>query len=190
MSMLESKAMRTLPLLLAVPLAFAAAPSFAAGDLASAYAAVRDKAPVVALRDVNACFTRPENERADALGLPKAFCIVRVGTREPSDALTPFEYEGSGLVEGTPVSGLSHHISGGSRRSDGGWDLVVDLFEAKGARPKCGKLSTAFAAIYFSVDAVGKPLAGPVEVRGFMMDLASDCRAQAASVDIDYKPAP
>src|SRR5437016_11311784 len=111
----------TLAALLSVPCA-----SFAAGAdapaLTGAFAAARGDMPVVSLRDVNACFAREDNADADRLGLPKSFCLSRVGTKEPAGAVTPFEREGEGIVEGIPDAGLKH-ISGGARRADGGWDL-------------------------------------------------------------------
>lgn len=159
-----------------------------APGLAAAFAQAGDALPRVSLRAVDACFERPVDARADALGLPLRFCIKRVGTKEPANAVTPFENEGSGIVEGVPVEGTLKHISGGARRADGGWDINVDLFEASARKPVCGRLNTAFAAIYFSVDAVGRPVAGPVTVRGFMIDGSSMCRNPAGSVQLDYRP--
>jgi hypothetical protein len=161
-----------------------------APELSAAYSQAQEALPRVSLRDVDACFERPADARADALGLPLRFCIKRVGTLEPASAVTPFDNDGSGIVEGTPVAGTLKHISGGVRRADGGWDINVDLFGAPARKAVCGRLNTAFAAIYFSVDAVGRPIPGPVTVRGFMMDGAPLCRDRAASVDLDYRPSP
>lgn len=164
----------------------------AAGLLAApaAFSQALERPPVVSMRDVGACFERDADAIADALGLPARFCLTRVGTSEPDDAVTPFDREGFGVVVGVPAAGARKHISGGSRRSDGGWDIVVDLFQAPGREPKCGRLDRAFAAVYFPVDAVGRPLPGPVEVRGFMMDGSSRCREQARSVQLDYRRVP
>lgn len=161
-----------------------------APSLPGAYAELSSARPVVSMRAVDACFEREADATADVLGLPRRFCLKRVGTVEPEGAVTPFERDGFGIVEGEPAAGARKHISGGSRRSDGGWDLVVDLFSAPGRKDRCGSLSRAFAAVYFPVDAVGRPLPGPVEVRGFMMDGAPLCRASAKSVQLDYRAVP
>jgi hypothetical protein len=176
--------------LLAVTAAVLLASPVGAEPLAAAFSEVMEPRQVVSLRDVGACFERGPDAVADLLGLPARFCVKRVGTTMPEDAITPFEWNGYGIVEGAPAAGARKHISGGSRRSDGGWDIVVDLFSAPGRKPRCGSLDRAFAAIYFSVDAVGRPLPGPVEVRGFMMDGSSDCREQARSTQIDYRLVP
>jgi hypothetical protein len=156
----------------------------------AAFGQALERPPVVSLRDVGACFERDADAVADVLGLPSRFCLTRVGTSEPVDAVTPFEQEGYGVVVGVPAAGARKHISGGSRRADGGWDLVVDLFQAPGRKSRCGSLDRAFAAVYFPVDAVGRPLPGPVEVRGFMMDGSSMCRTPARSVQLDYRLVP
>lgn len=170
--------------LLAVPAA-AEAPAISA-----AFAQISEPRPVVSMRDVDACFERPADERADALLLPLRFCVKRVGTTQPEDAITPFNQNGYGIVEGAPAAGARKHISGGSRRADGGWDIVVDLYRGRDGESACGRLSRAFAAIYFPVDAVGRPIAGPVEVRGFMMDGSSGCRTPMAGVQLDYRRTP
>lgn len=170
--------------LLAVPAASQTA------ALSSAYASISEAKPVVSMRDVDACFERGADAVADALGLPARFCVKRVGTSEPADALTPFNQNGFGVVEGAPAAGARKHISGGARRSDGGWDIVVDLFSAPGREPRCGSLNRAFAAIYFPVDAVGRPLPGAVEVRGFMMDASPRCPGYARAVQLDYRLVP
>lgn len=161
-----------------------------APSLPAAYAELAGSSPVVSTRAVDACFERGADAIADLLGLPRRFCLKRVGTVEPGDAVTPFERGGFGIVEGEPAAGARKHISGGSRRSDGGWDLVVDLFSAPGREARCGSLGRAFAAVYFPVDAVGRPIPGPVEVRGFMLDAAAACRAPARSVQLDYRLVP
>jgi hypothetical protein len=167
--------------------------SFAAGEaetsLSGAFGSAQATLPVVSMRDVNACFAREDGADADRLGLPKKFCLSRVGTKEPADAVTPFENEGEGLVEGSPAAGLKH-ISGGSRRADGGWDIVMDLFHAPAAAPSCGRLNDAFAAVYFSVDAVGRPIGGAVEVRGFLLDESFPCAKPADSPEILYRRLP
>lgn len=178
----------TLIALLSIPGASLAADS-AELSLPGAFAAARGSMPVVSLRDVNACYAREDNADADRLGLPKSFCLGRVGTKEPSDAVTPFEGEGEGLIEGSPAAGLKH-ISGGSRRAGGGWDLVVDLFRASGSAPACGRLNAAFAAVYFAVDPVGRPLDGPVEIRGFMLDQSWPCANTAAAAEVHYRRLP
>ena len=142
------------------------------------------------MRDVDACFERDVDARADALLLPLRFCVKRVGTTQPEDAMTPFNQNGYGIVEGAPAAGARKHISGGARRADGGWDLVVDLYRGRDGEVSCGRLSRAFAAIYFPVDAVGRPIDGPVEVRGFMMDGAPRCRKPMAGVQLDYRRVP
>ena len=163
----------------------------AAGLLsAPAFAQVLDRPPVVSLRDVGACFERDADATADALGLPARFCLTQVGTSEPVDAVTPFDRGGFGVVVGVPAAGARKHIGGGSRRADGGWDIVVDLFQAPGREPACGSLGRAFAAVYFPVDAVGRPIPGPVEVRGFMMDASPRCPGYARSVQLDYRRVP
>jgi hypothetical protein len=170
--------------LIAVPAA-AEAPAISA-----AFAQIMEPRSVVSMRDVDAYFERPADARADALLLPLRFCVKRVGTTQPEDAITPFNQNGYGIVEGAPAAGARKHISGGSRRADGGWDLVVDLYRGRDGEVACGRLSRAFAAIYFSVDAAGRPIAGPVEVRGFMMDGSSRCRTPMASVQLDYRLSP
>lgn len=177
----------SLIVLLSIPAASLAAGGDAA--LSGAYAGIRAALPVVSLRAVNACFEREDGADADRLGLPKRFCLDRVGTREPANAVTPFEEEGSGLIEGAPASGRKH-ISGGARRADGGWDLVVDLFSGPEAPQACGRLNHAFAAAYFPVDAVGRPLDGPVEVRGFLVDHSWPCAKTAAAVALPYRRLP
>jgi hypothetical protein len=161
-----------------------------AEPLAAAFSEVMEPRQVVSLRDVDACFERGADAVADLLGLPARFCVKRVGTTLPENALTPFEWNGYGIVEGAPAAGARKHISGGARRSDGGWDIVVDLFAAPGRKPRCGSLDHAFAAIYFSVDAVGRPLPGPVEVRGFMTDSSPRCPGYARAVQLDYRRVP
>ncbi|MCX5789330.1 MAG: hypothetical protein NTX64_12605 [Elusimicrobia bacterium] len=158
-------------------------------SMAAAYSAARQALPQTALRDVNACFERAADPRADALKLPKRFCLRRVGTRLPAGAMTPFDDRGAALIEGTPSWGAKH-ISGGSRRQDGGWDLVADLFQAPERRFVCGRLNMAFAAAYFPVDAAGRPIDGPVEVRGFLMDGSPLCEHEAKSVDFEYRRLP
>lgn len=158
--------------------------------LSSAYAQISEPRPVTSMRDVDACFERGADAIADVLGLPARFCLKRVGTVQPADAVTPFNQEGFGVVEGFPAAGARKHISGGARRSDGGWDIVVDLFSAPGRKSHCGSLDRAFAAVYFPVDAVGRPLPGPVEVRGFMMDSSPRCPGYARSVQLDYRLVP
>lgn len=176
-----------LTVLLSVPCAAYAGAGEA--SLSGAFAEARGTLPVVSLRDVNSCFAREDDADADRLGLPKSFCLSRVGTKEPADAVTPFEREGAGLIEGVPAAGLKH-ISGGVRRADGGWDLIVDLFQAPAGAQACGRLDGAFAAVYFAVDAVGRPLDGPVEVRGFMLDQSWPCAKRAAAVDFLYRRLP
>lgn len=158
--------------------------------LSSAYAQITEPRTMTSMRDVNACFERAADAIADVLGLPARFCVTRVGTVEPADAVTPFNQNGFGVVEGVPAAGARKHISGGARRADGGWDIVVDLFSAPGRKPRCGSLDRAFAAIYFPVDAVGRPIPGPVEVRGFMMDASPRCPGYARSVQLDYRLVP
>ncbi len=170
---------------------FIAVPAAAeAPAISAAFAQVMEPRQVVSMRDVDACFERPVDARADALLLPLRFCIKRVGTTQPEDAVTPFNQNGYGIVEGAPAAGARKHISGGSRRADGGWDIVVDLYHGLYGEVACGRYSRGFAAIYFPVDAVGRPIAGPVEVRGFMMDGSSRCKHPMASVQLDYRLVP
>ena len=178
--------------MIAALLAVLSVPALAGSDapaLSAALAEARGKLPVVSLRAVGACWERDASAEADRLGLPARFCLDQVGTSEPADAVTPFELDGHGVVKGTPASGLKH-ISGGQRRQDGGWDLVVDLFDAPRAKERCGRLDHAFAAVYFTVDAVGRPLDGPVEVRGFLLDQSYPCARPAAGVEFLYRRAP
>jgi len=158
--------------------------------LSSAYAQISEPRTVTSMREVGACFERAADATADVLGLPARFCVTRVGTVEPADAITPFNQDGFGVVEGYPAAGARKHISGGARRADGGWDIVVDLFAAPGRKPHCGSLNHAFAAVYFPVDAVGRPIPGPVEVRGFMMDASPRCPGYARAVQLDYRRVP
>lgn len=158
--------------------------------LSSAYAELSEPRTVTSMREVGACFERGADAVADLLGLPARFCVERVGTVQPADAITPFNQNGFGVVEGAPAAGARKHISGGARRADGGWDIVVDLFSAPGREPRCGSLNRAFAAVYFPVDAVGRPLPGPVEVRGFMMDASPRCPGYARSAQLDYRLVP
>lgn len=170
---------------------FFAAPAAAqVAALSEAYSRVSDPRSVVSMRDVNACFERDADSRADSLGLPARFCIKRLGTSQPADAVTPFNQNGFGVVEGEPAAGARKHISGGSRRADGGWNIVVSLFSGPEREPKCGTLNRTFAAVYFPVDAVGRPVPGPVEVRGFMTDAAPLCRDYARAVQLDYRLVP
>lgn len=178
--------------MIAALLAVLAVPALAASDapgLSAALTEARGKLPVVATRAVGGCWERDADVDADRLGLPARFCLEAVGTSEPSDAVTPFEIDGYGVVKGTPASGLKH-ISGGARRKDGGWDIVVDLYEGTPAKRACGRLGHAFAAVYFPVDAVGRPLDGPVEVRGFMLDQSYPCAKPAAGVEFLYRRVP
>jgi hypothetical protein len=186
--------MRTLWLgaMLLVP-SFCRAAANAAPDLSASFAAVQEALPRVSMRYVRACFEREDDARADALGLPKRFCLDRVGTRLPAGDTTPFDDRGSALVEGSPASGAKH-ISGGVRRADGGWDINADLFSAPehpaGRPTACGQLNMAFAAVYFSVDFGGRTIDGPVAVRGFLMDGATLCPDSAKSVSFEYRRLP
>lgn len=178
--------------MIAALLAVLSVPALAASDapaLSAALSEARGKLPVVSLRAVGACWERDASTDADRLGLPARFCLEKVGTSEPSDAVTPFELDGYGVVEGRPSAGLKH-ISGGSRRKDGGWDIVVDLFDGPRGKEKCGRLDHAFAAVYFPTDAVGRPLDGAVEVRGFLLDQSYPCAKPAAGVEFLYRRVP
>ena len=127
---------------------FLAVPAAAeAPAISAAFAQIMEPRQVVSMRDVDACFERDVDARADALLLPLRFCVKRVGTTQPEDAMTPFNQNGYGIVEGAPAAGARKHISGGARRADGGWDLVVDLYRGRDGEVSCGRLSRAFAAI-------------------------------------------
>jgi hypothetical protein len=132
---------------------------------------------------VDACWSRPAQAEADALGLPRRFCISRVGVSVPRPYDLPFVDGSVMVVEGEPVSGRLH-ISGGARQKDG-WNIVGDLFTAE--KPMvCGELNMAFAAVYVDINAKGEILSTTPEVRGFLMDGSSLCRQPAKSVEILY----
>lgn len=168
--------------LLAVPAAAAET------ALSSAYAEALSRVPRVSLRAVDACFERADDANADALKLPKRFCLKKVGTSVPETDRSPFSYEGHGLVdEGQGPRPV--HVSGGLRTTRG-WTINVDIFKYDSPKPVCGRLNYSFAAAYFDVDLEGVPLDGPVEVRGFMMDGSGLCRTEAKAVDFLYRRIP
>jgi hypothetical protein len=168
--------------LLASPAIAATGPS----ALDVAFAAARSELPIVSMVDVGACWQRADDAQADRLGLPKKFCLDRVGTSVASFSRTPFGQFSFGLIEGSPAYGLKH-VGGAVRRADGGWDINVSLFDGwSKTEPRCGMLNSAFASVYFAVDTEGKPLGGPVEVRGFLMDGAAPCAKAAAAVYFTY----
>ena len=171
--------------LLAVP---ASSAGFAESTLSGAFADAMARVPRVSLRAVDACFERVDDARADALKLPKRFCLKQVGTSVPETDRSPFSYEGHGLVdEGQGPRPV--HVSGGLRTARG-WNINVDIFKYDSPKPACGRLNYSFAAAYFDVDLEGVPLDGPVEVRGFMMDGSGLCRTEAKAVDFLYRRLP
>lgn len=139
--------------------------------------------------DIDACWTRPEDARADAAGLPAKFCIKRVALINPVPGTLPFSQGSEMVVEGEPAAGRLH-ISGGAGQKDH-WNIVGDLFGAAKA-PACGSLNHSFAAVYVDVDLKGGLLADQKpEVRGFLVDDSSyECRARAPAVEILYSRVP
>ncbi|MBI5241004.1 MAG: hypothetical protein HY926_11070 [Elusimicrobia bacterium] len=131
----------------------------------------------------DACWSRPPHAEADALGLPRRFCLGRVGVSVPQPYDLPFVDGSAIIVEGEPAAGR-FHIGGGARYADH-WNIVGDLFTRRG-EPSCGKLTTTFAAVYVDIDLKGDILPATPEVRGFLMDGSSLCRQPAKSVEILY----
>ena len=187
---------------LSVPLL--SAPLFAAPSLEEAFsqaaaaavqARAESKAPAAALTapapretyaEVNACWTRPPQAEADALGLPLRICIKRAGVAVESGWDLPFSDKGSLIVEGEPSSGR-FHVSGGAREADG-WNIVAEIWSHE--KPAaCGELNLAFAAVYVDIDAEGRIRPARPVVRGFLMDGSSLCARPAKSVEILYTPA-
>ena len=167
---------------------FLAAPSFADESLSKAFADARGRVPRISQRSVNACYERSEDARADALGLPKSFCLKSVGTYVPSDPGSTLLYGGSGFVDEGSGSRLAH-VSG-STRHGGVWGLTVDLFSNHAKDFVCGRLNRAFAAVYFDVDANDVPTDGPVAIYGFLDDATSLCRTPAKAVEFLYSRVP
>lgn len=147
-------------------------------------AAVRSDRPVrESYADFNSCWARPAQADADALGLPRRFCIRRAGVAVTIPYDLPFVDGSALIVEGEPVSGR-FHISGGARGKDG-WNIVGDLFHKE--KPSvCGELNVTFAAVYVDIDLKGNILSAMPQVRGFLMDGSSLCRQPAKSVEILY----
>lgn len=134
--------------------------------------------------DVNACWSRPADPLADALGLPPRFCFQRLGIEIPKPYRLPFVDGSAMLVEGTPVAGR-RHVSGGAREL-WGWTIVGDLGSFRLPEEACGRLNAAVAAVYLASDAEGNVLDRPVKVYAVLYDGSSLCRTPAPSVEVPY----
>ncbi len=172
-------------LIVAVLAAVLAPPAHAIDELSEGFSSAQGMVPRVSLRAVDACFERDADPRADALMLPKRFCLKTVGTSVTDRDRSPFAHDANGLVdEGQGLRPV--HVSGGMRTTRG-WTINVDLFKYDSPTPACGRLNYSFAAAYFDVDLEGKPLDGPVEVRGFMIDASGQCLGKAKSIKHLYR---
>ena len=134
--------------------------------------------------DIDACWTRDDDAAADALGLPKQFCLRRFGVSIPRPYQLPFTDDSAAVVAGDPVSGRLH-VSGGARET-WGWNIVGDLWK-RDAPAACGRLNMAFAAVYFDIDRAGNTLPNAPEIRGFLMDGSALCPSPAKARDFLYK---
>lgn len=189
----------SLTLLAAAPLAakdFTALQAIAPNGIAESRAAapaVPAPAPAVApvtmqesCLELDRCWTRNADQRADALGLPREFCLKKAGLRTAAEDKTIFSLKTAMMVE-TPAGGLKPHISGFARTGRD-WTITGDLFSAPAAPDKCGTLNSAFAAIYLVSSLDGNVKAVAPEIRGFLMDTSAMCASPAKSVEFLYKP--
>ena len=140
--------------------------------------------PPLSYVDVDACWSREPDVRADELGLPMKFCVKRIAIYNPAPGTLPFSYGAFMVVEGEPAQGRLH-IGGGAGMKDH-WNIVGNLFNTE-SKPACGTLNAAFAAVYIDVDLKGEILKEPnLEIRGFMSDGSSGCRQQAPARFLSY----
>jgi len=136
---------------------------------------------------VNSCWQREPHARADALGLPRFFCVAYAGIEVPRPAKLPFVYGASMIIHGNPVQGRLH-ISGGARNGDS-WTINGSLF-SKSVEGRCGELNMAFAALYLDIDLEGEVLRREPQIRGFLADGSPLCRTPAKSIEFLYKRLP
>ncbi|MFA6028535.1 MAG: hypothetical protein WC969_01645 [Elusimicrobiota bacterium] len=134
---------------------------------------------------VDACWERSADADADALGLPKRFCLRRLGHRTAADS-HPLGWRSSALVESDFAEG-SLHVSGALRENDG-WAPVANLWDdGRTGAGTCGALSRAFAAVYYRIDLGGNMKPGPLEVRGFLMGSGALCAKPAKTREFLYQ---
>lgn len=134
---------------------------------------------------VDACWERSSDADADALGLPKRFCLRRLGHRTAADS-HPLGWRSSALIESDFAEG-SLHVSGALRENDG-WAPVANLWDdGRTGAGTCGALSRAFAAVYYRIDLEGNMKPGPLEVRGFLMDSGALCAKPAQTREFLYQ---
>lgn len=116
--------------------------------------------------EVHKCWVREPHEEADKLGLPRRFCIDRLGIELPKWANLPFTWDSAMLVEGDPITDKLH-INGGAQYPTK-WKIGGNLF-TKRKKLKCGKLTSAHATVNVEITKKGELLPTEPIIRAFLM---------------------
>ncbi len=120
---------------------------------------------------VDRCWSRTEDKEADGAGLPRRFCVKRIGIEVPAYGPDIFDRRASMLYE--DAAGLKRIFITGFARKGEDRTVIGSIY---------GEGGGVFAAIYFDTSLDGKVRPALPEIRGFML------RDGGAAKEILYSP--